>query len=159
MDERYVQFIELLEICGNLFGTFVCRECIVLARSSESWTRNLFVAPSVFVLDVFTEVAVVDVDEFVGVLTPTEWESAVGSRGSLLRNHPWRRAAEGVMRVSGSQSKHLLTKSTNRGSSQPLRAWRSSTEPGGPRCLPRRETPPLITVVPSGKVDALQYLG
>ena len=82
-----------------------------------------------------------------------------GGRGSLRLSQPCLRAALGVIRVPGSHSRHRLIKSRNMGSSQPLSAVWSSREPGGPRGLPRRDRPPLRTVVPSGSVVTVQYLG
>ncbi len=68
-------------------------------------------------------------------------------------------AAFGVILVAGSHSRHLLMKSKKSGSSQPLSAVCSSLEPGGPRGFPLRDLPPFRTVVPSGSVVAVQYLG
>ena len=82
-----------------------------------------------------------------------------GGRGSRRLSHACRSAAVGVIRVTGSHSRHRRIKSKNRGSSQPLRAVWSSLEPGGPRGLPRLDRPPFRTVVPSGSVVAVQYRG
>ena len=92
-------------------------------------------------------------------VTPADFSPEGGGRGSLLRSQPCLRAALGVIRVTGSHSRHRLMKSRNMGSSQPLRAVWSSREPGGPRGLPRRDRPPFRTVVPSGKVVTVQYRG
>lgn len=82
-----------------------------------------------------------------------------GGLGSLRRNQAWRRAALGFILAVGSHSKQRLIKSRNRGSSHPLRALWSSLDPGGPRCFPRLDRPPLRTVVPSDNVNTVQYLG
>lgn len=83
-------------------------------------------------------------------------ELDAGGRGSLLRSQACRRAALGVILVTGSHSKHLLIKSKKRGSSHPLRAVWSSLLPGGPRGFPRLDRPPFRTVDPSGNVVAVQ---
>lgn len=119
---------------------------MVLARSSDSTARALL-----------TEVRVLL--RGAGVRRPREAESLAGGRGRRRRNQPWRRAALGVIRCSGSHSRHRPTKSRNNGSSQPLSAVERVLEPGGPRCLPLRDNPPLRTKVPSGMVMAVQYRG
>jgi hypothetical protein len=88
-----------------------------------------------------------------------EFSPVGGGRGSLRLNQPCLRAALGVILVTGSHSRHLRMKSRNMGSSQPFNAVWSSRDPGGPRGLPRRERPPLRTVVPSGNVVTVQYRG
>ena len=85
--------------------------------------------------------------------------TAGGGRGRRLRSQACLRAELGFILVAGSHSRQRRMKSRNKGSSQPLRAVCSSREPGGPRGLPRRERPPLRTVVPSGSVVAVQYRG
>ena len=82
-----------------------------------------------------------------------------GGRGSLRLSHACLKAELGVILVLGSHSRHLRMKSRKSGSSQPFKAVWSSREPGGPRGFPRRDRPPFKTVVPSGKVVAVQYLG
>lgn len=92
-------------------------------------------------------------------LSVTDFSPVGGGLGNRLRSQPWRRAALGVIRVPGSHSRQRRMKSRNMGSSQPFSAVCSSRDPGGPRGLPRRDRPPLRTVVPSGSVVTVQYRG
>lgn len=96
-----------------------------------------------------------------GVLRVPEGDSELscGGLGSLLLNQACLSAALGVILVLGSHSRHRRMKSRKSGSSQPLRAVCSSRDPGGPRGFPLRDLPPFKTVVPSGKVVAVQYRG
>lgn len=111
---------------------------------------KLVLAPTV---ELAKTVVVVVVVELVSLF------SLGGGFGNLLRSHACRRAWLGVILVLGSQSRHLLIKSKNNGSSQPFRADIISLLPGEPRGLPRRDRPPLITFEPSGRVVTVQYLG
>ena len=175
----------MLGICGNLVEATVtleaavelCLEC----RSPASTTPLLEAAvtaaeplleaecidPMVFILALLE--LVLEVPELVvlrielrvpeGLSVTDDFSPVGGGRGSLRLSHPCRSAALGVIRVTGSHSRHLRMKSRNIGSSQPFSAVWSSRDPGGPRGLPRRERPPLRTVVPSGNVVTVQYLG
>ena len=55
-------------------------------------------------------------------VTPADFSPDGGGRGSLLLSQPCLSAAFGVIRVTGSHSRHLRIKSRNIGSSQPLSA-------------------------------------
>lgn len=114
----------------------------------------------VIVLPTFmAAVLVLPLREVTGVLVPEVGSAfSCGGRGSLLRSQPCLSAAPGLILSSGSHSRHLRKKSRNRGSSH-LRARFRSLEPGGPRSFPRLECPPCSTVVPSARVDAVQYRG
>ena len=117
-----------------------------------------------FVLDVPLLVVLrmeVSVPDGLSVTPPPaeDFSPVGGGRGRRRRSQPCLRAALGVIRVTGSHSRHLRMKSRNMGSSQPFRAVWSSRDPGGPRGLPLLDRPPFRTVVPSGKVVTVQYRG
>lgn len=82
-----------------------------------------------------------------------------GEGGSNRRNQKWLRAVSGVMRRAGSHRRQRSMKFRKSGSSQPFSAFTRLRDPGGPRSLPRREKPPVSTVVPSSSVFTLQYRG
>lgn len=76
-----------------------------------------------------------------------------GGKGSFrLTSQGCRRAIAGVILVTGSQSKHLLTKSINWISSQPPSASVQLLEPGGPRLFLPFESPPKSIILPFGSV-------
>lgn len=85
--------------------------------------------------------------------------STVGGFGNRRRSQGWRNACPGVIRVDGSQSKHRFIKSRKSGSSHPFRAVTISLLLGGPLGFPRLERQPFSTVLPSGRVVTVQYLG
>lgn len=149
----------LFWICGSFVPEWVlCCECIVLDLSSDNCTRILLLVPdtepllSVFVLLPLRVITGVRITDDCSVFS-------CGGRGRRLRSQACRIAALGVNLTSGSHSKQRFKKSRNSGSSQPFNALFNSFEPGGPRGLPLLDRPPVKTIVPSGSVDALQYLG
>ena len=167
-------------ICGSLVEAVeLCLECKLASRSCLPPAEVTATGPPeppewidamVFILALFEfevlEVPLlvvlrieVSVPDGLSVTPPADFSPDGGGRGSLRLSQPCLSAAFGVIRVTGSHSRHLRIKSRNIGSSQPLSAVWSSREPGGPRGLPRRDRPPLRTVVPSGKVVTVQYRG
>ena len=120
----------------------LCLECRPASRSPRLLWEPVTAAdplfdaecmePIVFILALFELVR--DVPELVVLrmelrvpegesVSPAEDFSPVGGGlGSLRRSQPCLRAALGVIRVTGSHSKHLRMKSRNMGSSQPFNA-------------------------------------
>ena len=140
----------MLGICGNLVGATVtleaavelCLECRSVppppvdgaSEPPVTAAEPLFDAecidPIVFILALLE--LVLDVPELVvlrielrvpeGLSVTEDFSPVGGGRGSRRLSHPCRNAALGVIRVTGSHSRHLRMKSRNMGSSQPFSA-------------------------------------
>ena len=139
----------MLGICGNLVEATVtleaavelCLECrspastmAPLLEAAVTAAEPLFEAecidPIVFILALLE--LVLEVPELVvlrielrvpeGLSVTEDFSPVGGGRGNLRLSQPCLRAALGVIRVTGSHSRHLRMKSRNMGSSQPFSA-------------------------------------
>ena len=137
----------MLGICGSFVEATVTLEACLECRSAASTTppprlpcepvtaaEPLFDAecndPMVFILallELVLEVPLlvvlrIELKVPEGLSVTDDFSPVGGGRGSLRLSQPCRKAALGVIRVTGSHSRHLRMKSRNMGSSQPFSA-------------------------------------